>query len=351
VNALKPHLRGLPSYPYKAVAARVKLDQNEGPYDLPPELKAKVLGRLADLEFNRYPSLHADALRQQLSGWLGWPAEGIVVSPGSNLLIQVLVQAANRVLDTAPAFPHYGFSARMQGAAYQAVRLGTGFALPLEALLAAMDDPPGVLFLPNPHAPTGQLYPGSQIAALSERAAQTGWLLVLDEAYHQFSSSDHIELARANPNLALMRTFSKAWGLGGIRAGYVLASAEVANVVQNLLPPFGLPGHTQVILQTVLEHPEYTREIISGIVAERGRLLTALSKHPSWTVYPSQTNFLLVRTPDAEAAYKQLLGQGILVRRQDHYAGLEGCIRISVGTPEENNRLIEAAFALEVVNG
>jgi histidinol-phosphate aminotransferase len=309
------------------------------------------LERLKDLDLNRYPSLHAEPLRQQLGCWLDWPAEGLVVSPGSNLLIQALVQAANRVLDTTPAFPHYAFSAKMQNAAYRAVRLGQGFELPLEQLLEAMDVEPGVLFLPNPHAPTGQLFAVDSIKALADKAAAGGWLLLLDEAYHQFSGSDHIELARTNANVALLRTFSKAWGLGGIRAGYLLCSAEVANVVQNLLPPFGLPAHTEIILQTVLEAPQYTQGIIAEIVKERQFVLSALGKHPSWKVFPSQTNFFLVQTPNAEAAYRGLLSQGILVRRQDHYAGLEGCIRISVGTPEENRRLIEAAFALEVVNG
>lgn len=350
MKAIKPHLHGLPSYPYKAVEAAIKLDQNEGPYDLPASIKARVLERLSSLDFNRYPSLHADELKHQLGSWLGWPTAGIVVSPGSNLLIQALVQAANRVLDTAPAFPHYAFSAKMQNAQYQAVGLGEGFSLPLEGLLQGMNQQPGILFLPNPHAPTGQLFGVDRIQTLADKALQSGWLLLLDEAYHQFSGTDFIQLARTNPNVAIMRTFSKAWGLGGIRAGYLLCTPELTNVVQNLLPPFGLPAHTQVILHTVLESPHYTQAIIAEILKEREAMVSALSKHPSWKVYPSQTNFFLVRTPNAESAYKSLLSQGILVRRQDHYAGLEGCIRISVGTPQENRRLLEAAFSAEVAH-
>lgn len=349
VKAFKPHLQGLPNYPYTKLEAPIKLDQNESPYDLPAELKQRVLQRLAHLDFNRYPYLHAEDVRERLSAYLGWPPEGLVVSPGSNLLIQALAQAAGRVLDTAPSFPHYALSAKISGTPYQALPLGPDFDLPTEALLEAMDTPPGVLFLPNPHAPTARLFAEADLRLLADKAADTGWLLVIDEAYHQFSNTDYAGLARANPHLAILRTFSKAWGLGGIRAGYLLASPEVCHVVQNFVPPFGLPAHTAQILLTVLEAPGYVRGIVQTLVAEREKLFLALQKHPIWQVYKSQTNFLLIRTPDAASAYSGLLRRGILVRRQDHYSGLEGCIRVSVGTPQENQRFLEAAFALSEV--
>jgi len=351
VKAFKPHLQGLSSYPYQKVEAPVKLDQNESPYDLPPELKAQILKRLDRLAFNRYPYLHAEDVREKLAAWLDWPVEGLVLSPGSNLLIQALVQAARRVLDTLPSFPHYAFSARMNAVPYQAVALGQGFTLPTETLQQAMHGEPGVLFVPNPHAPTGQLFPPDEIVLLAEQAARQGWLLVVDEAYHQFAQTDYAWLARTNPHVALLRTFSKAWGLGGVRTGYLLAAPEVCNVVQNLIPPFALPAHTAQVLLAVLEAPSYVEKVVQAIQAERDRLFTALEQHPTWRPYPSQTNFLLVHTPEAAAAYQQLLRQGVLVRRQDHYAGLEGCIRVTVGTPQENQRFLEAAFALAEVSG
>lgn len=349
MKAFKPHLQGLPSYPYKKVEASIKLDQNESPYDLPTELKQRVLERLQHLDFNRYPTLHAEDVRERLASYLGWPMEGLVVSPGSNLLIQALVQAAGRVLDTAPSFPHYAFSAKISATPYRAIALGAGFCLPTQALLEALDALPGVLFLPNPHAPTAQLFAESDIRRLADAAAQTGGLLVIDEAYHQFSGTDYAWLAKANPHVAILRTFSKAWGLGGIRAGYLMASPEVCNVIQNFVPPFGLPAHTAQILLTVLESPGYVQGIVQTLLAERERLFQALQQHPTWKVYKSQTNFFLIRTPDAAAAYNGLLRRDVLVRRQDHYPGLEGCIRASVGTPQENTRFLEAAFSLAEV--
>lgn len=351
VKAFKSHLSALPRYPYQHADAKVKLDQNESPYELPAELKARALEKLAGLPWNRYPELHAEKLREALAEHLGWDKDALVAAPGSNLLIQSLVYAANQVLDTSPSFPYYAVSARLANAPYRAFplrRTREGFELPLEDLLAAMDSPPGVLFLPSPHAPTGMLVPGALIHALAQKALETGWLLVLDEAYHQFSGTDYRPLAASNPQVALLRTFSKAFGLGGIRAGYLLApSKETANAIQNIVPPFVLPAHTAAILETVLEAPAYAERYASEIQKERERVYAKLREHPSWRVFPSSSNFLLIKTPDAEAAYLSLLKAGVLVRRQDQYPLLEGCIRASIGSTQDNNLFLDAAFNLE----
>jgi len=343
VNAFKPHLAGLADYPYKKVDARIKLDQNESPEDLPPELKARALQRLAELHWNRYPELHADDVRADLARHEAWPEAGVVLAPGSNMLITALALGASRVLDTSPAFPHYKGAAVAAGTPYSAVPLAPGFALPLAELLAALDGPPGVLFLPNPHAPTGALFAAGDVARLAEKARATGWLLVVDEAYQAFAGTDARPLARENEQVAILRTFSKSWCLGGIRAGYLLGSPKVAAVVRALVPPFCIPAHTGVIIRTVLEAPGYVAPLLERLRGERVRLLAALRDHPRWTAYPSAANFILIRTPDARAAWEALLARGLLVRRQDHYAGLEGCLRVSVGTREENDLFLAAA--------
>jgi histidinol-phosphate aminotransferase len=344
VDAFKPHLADLADYPYAKVDARIKLDQNESPEDLPAELKRLVLDRLATLPWNRYPELHAHELVAALARHEGWPEAGLVLAPGSNFLVLALAEAARQVLDTAPAFPYYQGAARAAGTPYRAVPLAAGFTLPLPALLAGLDGPPGVLFLPVPHAPTGALFTAGDVGRLAERARATGWLLVIDEAYHAFAGTDARPLARENPSVAILRTFSKAWSLGGVRTGYLLGSPRVAAVVQALLPPFCIPAHTGVIVQAALERPGYVAGLVERIRAERTRLASGLATaQPRWTVHPSAANYLLVRTPDARAAFDHLLSRGLLVRRQDHYAGLEGCIRISVGTAAENDALLAAA--------
>jgi histidinol-phosphate aminotransferase len=344
VSAFKPHLAQVADYPYVKVDARIKLDQNESPEDFPAPLKARALERLAALPWNRYPDLAGEEVRAQLARHEEWPEKGIVLAPGSNLLILALCSAANRVLDTAPSFPYYKGGATAAGTPWEAVALLDGFALPVDGLLAKMDRTlPGVLFLPNPHGPTGKLFEPAGIERLALRARETGWILIVDEAYHAFAGTDYRPLARANPNVGVLRTFSKAWALGGIRAGYLLASPRVAAVAGALLPPFRIPAHTAAILLTALEAPGYIAPMVARIRGERERLFAALSAHPRWRPYPSAANYILVRTPDAKAAYDHLLARGVLVRRQDHYRGLEGCIRITVGSPAENDALLLAA--------
>src|SRR5574337_397551 len=219
MNWFKPHLERLSAYPYRKVEAAIKLDQNESPWDLPPEMKEEALRRIRALPWNRYPEMHAESLRAAVARAEGWPEEGVVLAPGSNFLVLALGLMARQVLDTAPSFAWYQGAAQVSGAPYRAVPLAEDFDLPLQGLLDAMDDPPGALFLSNPHAPTGRLFEEQAVRLLAARAAERGWLLVVDEAYQPFAGSDHRALARGSASVALLRTFSKAWRLGGVRAG------------------------------------------------------------------------------------------------------------------------------------
>ncbi len=300
---------------------------------------------MRDAPWNRYPDMHAEGVRSLLSRFLEWPADGIVVAPGSNFLVLALAMAARRVLDTSPSFAFYEGAARVTGTPYRAVRLGPDFGLPVDGLVREMDQgEAGVVFVASPHAPTGAVFPVPDVERVAEAARRHGWLLAIDEAYCQFSRTDLRPLARANPNVVVLRTFSKAFGLGGVRAGFLLAVPDVAAKVQAMLPPFDVPVHTAAVIETVLESPGRAEEVASGLATERDRVIAGLARHPTWRPHPSQANFFLVRTPDAEAAWRSLLARGILVRRQDHLPGLEGCLRVSVGTPRENDAFLAAAF-------
>jgi len=347
VKALKPHLLALPDYPYTMAQALIKLDQNESPYGLPPELKAELASRLAELPLNRYPRMHAETLAERIADFEGWPEAGVVVGPGSNTIIFALVAAAQRVLDVSPSFVHYEHSAHLLGAPYRAVPLREGFELPVAELQEALGEgEPGVFFLPNPHTPTGAFFAPERVSSLCQTAAAAEWLMIIDEAYYQFAPADMKRQALGEAHLGILRTFSKAWGLAGARAGYLLASEEVARVVRNLLPPFGVPAPTALAVELALEHPGYVAEAVEKVRRERDRVYLELKAHPTWRAYPSHTNFLLIRTPDAAAAYQGLLKKGVLVRRQDHLPGLAGAIRVTIGTPVENDAFLQAAFEL-----
>ncbi len=343
--SVRPSVRAARAYHFTARPARLKLDQNESPYDLPPELKAEVWAKLQAVSWNRYSELAAESLRAALARFHGWDEAGVVVSNGSNVLIQAFVAACGieqRVLSVKPTFAVYGEQARLLGAPLTEVALGEDFGLPLRDLSEELKRGPGVFFLADPAAPTGNVFARDELTKLTDAAAPN-WTLVFDEAYGQFTDADLSPLVRENPHTASLRTFSKAFGLGGVRLGYALTSPDLAQNVQKLLLPFSVSALQVATGLTVLEHPDYVAVRAAEAKRERAYLFAELQKLPGLEIYPSQTNFLLFRVDNAERLFDALLAEGILVRRQDHLPGLSGCLRVSVGTPEENRVFIRAA--------
>ena len=341
MNAFKPHLASVADYPYTKVDARLKLDQNESPDDLPPELKARALERLAALPWNRYPELHAEDVRAAVARHEGWPEEGVVVAPGSNVLVLALAMAARQVIDTVPAFPYYKGGARAAGTPWRGVPLGAGFALPLAGLLEALDGPPGVLFLPDPHAPTGRLFEAGDVEQLAERARARDALLVVDEAYHAFAGTDARPLARANPNVAILRTFSKSWcpRRRPRRLPARLAAASPSVVARAACRPSASRRTRPPSCSPCSSRPATWRRWSARIRAERGAAVRgALARTRSWRPYPSAANYLLVRTPDAKAAFDEPARRGHAGPAAGSLPGLEGCIRDLVGTPRGERR-------------
>jgi histidinol-phosphate aminotransferase len=346
---IRPAIAASPDYPFSPVTAPIKLDQNESFADFPAELKDLALERLRHLPWHRYTDLNAEALSNSLARHEDWSPAGTVVTTGSNVLIALLIQLSalgGRVVTVTPNFALYGLDATLLGAALTEVPLRPDQSFDPDALIAALGEargpqPQGVIYIPRPHAPTGSLCELDELERLA--AACPGWLLVIDEAYHHFTPDDARDLARRHPHVVLLRTFSKAWGLAGLRLGYALASDGVARQLRKLVPPFGISVLQTVCAQVALEQPGYVQDRVAQTLRERERLFKALQRHPSWQPLPSHANFLLVRTPDAARAHAQLLAHGVLVRRQDRLHGLQGCFRVTVGTPEENDAFLRAA--------
>ena len=344
IAAVRSAVTASPDYPFVHHEAPVKLDQNEAPEDFPTELKEEVFALLREEPWHRYPDMHAERLRTMLAAFEGWPAEGIVVTPGSNVLIHALADAAGigqTVVTVAPAFSLYGLAGLLLAGQLREVPLQPDFTLPVEGLKAALAVGSGVLYLAEPHAPTGALHSNDDLRNVLD-AADDRWLVVLDEAYAQFSGSDLSEFY-GRANVARLKTFSKAWGLGGARLGYLLASPVLAASVRKLVPPFNVSIFTLAAGQVALRHVPLMAERVRSIISERQRVFGALGKIPSWKVYPSAANFHLIRTPDAARAWRLLLDRGVLVRRQDSLPGLAGCIRVTVGARADNNAFLAAA--------
>lgn len=348
---IRPAVLSVPAYPFTPIDVPIKLDQNENPYDFPAQLKAEAVRRMLERPWNRYPDLHADKLRDAIAQFENWDNHSLVVTPGSNVLIKILTELAGinqTLLTTNPTFSVYTLEASLLDAKLVQVSLKDDFSLPVQELKAAMErEQPGVFVIAQPHAPTGHVDARHDVKELVRHAEQYGWVTVLDEAYHQYSGTDYRNVVRQHPNTLSLRTFSKAWGLAGVRLGYILAGAEVAQNLQKLVSAFNVNILTETVLEVALENPEYVERIVQETIQERERVFAALQGHPTCQALPSQANFFLLRTQDAWKVYRHLIDHGIVVRRQDKLHLLDGCLRVAIGTPAENDAFIAAINELK----
>lgn len=347
---------------------RVKLDQNESPDDLPASLRAEVLERIARVAFNRYPDLHPIGLERRLAERHGWDPDGVVAANGSNSLVLALavISALGRSLVTvAPSFQLYRSYAALVDAELVELPLGPAFELPLDALCRAVAGRSGLLVLANPAAPTGNLFPASDVARVVASASD-GMLCAIDEAYADFAggvSGDHGVSSRtpmlgsslvqgyghdtpgtpyeASDKTVTLRTFSKAFGLAGARIGYALTAPELAADIRKALPPFCVSAVQEAIVGALLDHPEVVEERVARTVRERDKVVARL-RALGVEAFDSAANFVLFRVADPAALHASLLAADIVVRRQDHLPGAAGCLRVSIGAPSENDEFIEA---------
>lgn len=340
---IRKEVQAMKAYHLSSHPDAIKLNQNEMPYDLPGELKAKVLERLVRIPWNRYPFSQPFAFRDKLAQSLAWPEEGTVVSNGSNVLIQAILLASavgSRILALDPSFSLYEIEAKALGNEVDLIPLGENYSFPLQAILQSLrQHPPSLVFIANPNAPTGNLFPKDEILQVVKEAP---CLVVVDEAYFQFADENLLSELPNYPNLILLRTFSKALGLGGVRIGYALASPEIAQEIVKVLLPYCVSGVSEAIAQTVLEHPEITEKRLTEVKIGRARLFQGLQSQEGVKAYPSQTNFLIFQVADARRVFEGLLQEKVLIRDVSHPVSLPNTLRVSVGTPEENEKFLQA---------
>ena len=341
---IRPEILSVPAYNFKEQSYQVKLDQNESPFDLPVELKQKILSRLGKASFNRYPELDAHSIRNKLAGLVDRNADEIVVSGGSNVLIQALVTGAGldrTVLTTTPNFSLYAMQAQIQARQLIEIPLKANFDLPEEELIAELKKSSGVFFIANPAAPTGNIFLKEDVIELAKASAEN-WLMVIDEAYHEFSDSDYSFLIDEFEHVVSLRTLSKAFGLAGVRLGYGLMNAKLAKQIQKLIIPFSISIFQKIVAEVILDNSSYLDARIAELKAEHKRVFSALLKMQNISPFPSKTNFILFKVSDAEKFYNDLLAQGVLIRRQDHLFNLENCLRVNIGTINENDKFLAA---------
>ena len=301
---------------------------------------------------NRYPEPHPFALSERLGALYGLPGEWVLATRGGDEAIDLLTRSwcsdgQHDVIITPPTFGMYGVCARVQGAGVIAVPLvrGRGYALDVDALRAALGPRVRLVFLCSPNNPTGNSMDRAAVLALA-RELEGRALLVVDEAYVEFSTQGSLvaELA-AHPSLVLLRTLSKAHGLAGARCGALLAQPEVVALLRKVIQPYAVTQLTIEAVFAALAPAPLARSHarIAGVLAERSRLAIALAALPAVSrVWPSDANFLLVEFADAGAALARCHAAGLLVRDFRAAATLGSALRITIGTREQNDRLLES---------
>ncbi len=359
-NLLASHLDRLPAYtpiePFEVLSARygrrpdeiVKLDANENPYGMSPLAKKA----LADLEFAHiYPDPESRALRQSLSQFTGVPAEILLAGAGADelidLLMRVLLEPGDRVLTCPPTFGMYGFDTRLNAGKLIEVPRKADFSIDLERVREVVHrQQPKLIFIANPNNPDGSLLSESELEALLDLPA----LLVLDEAYIEFSASNlanvttRIKAVTEYPNLVVLRTFSKWAGLAGLRVGYGAFPAWLVPTLWKAKQPYNVNVAASAAALASLADLETLQTNLTALITERQILYAALASIPYLQPYPSQANFILckLRAGDAAELKQKLATQhGILVR-YFNTPGLQDHIRISVGRPQDTQTIISA---------
>jgi len=301
-----------------------------------------------NLGCNRYPEPQPAALVDALAALYGVRREQLLVGRGSDEAIDLLVRAFCRagrdaILIQPPTFGMYAVCARVQDAGIVEVPLAAGFSLDADAVLAAVSPAVKLVFICTPNNPTGQPVPRAEVERLAQALAGRA-LLVVDEAYVEFADEGSVaDLIDRYDNLAVLRTLSKAWALAGVRIGSLLANAEVIALLRRIMAPYPLPlpSVDAALLALSGWGQANARAQVEVVRAERRRMQATLPALPGVrAVLPSQANFLAVRFDDAGAAYRRLLAAGIVVRDVRRYPNLGDALRITIGTPAENDRVL-----------
>jgi histidinol-phosphate aminotransferase len=343
--SIKIRVRELRPYSLRPDRARVKLNQNENPWDAPARIKQETLRRISDCTWSRYPNFVPQRLHERLAEFSGWTADGIVAGNGSNELIQALLMVTvgegKRVLINEPTFALYRQIATVLGGDVVSIPLNADLGYDINALAAAVSDfQPEVTIVCSPNNPTGCMLRDDDLRSLLE---STSGLIVVDEAYHEFAEHSVVPLLREHENLVVLRTFSKAMAMAALRAGYLLAAPELAGEISKAVLPYNLNAISQTAAEVAVEmYEDELRPLVRKIIAERARLCDALSRISGLTPAPSRANFILVRSAiDPKQVFVELIERNILIRDVSSYPMLSDCFRVSVGTPEENDLLLE----------
>jgi histidinol-phosphate aminotransferase len=343
---IREEILALSGYRIPDASGMVKLDAMENPYRLPEDVRGEIADLVAQAEINRYPEAGSIRLKAKLREALGVPSGAeLVLGNGSDETLQMLMLATARpgatVLCVEPSFVMFRLIATFCGLRYVGVPLrAPDFALDAERMTAAIaEHQPALVIIAYPNNPTGNLFDDAGIERVLNAAPG---IVVLDEAYHAFASATWLDRIAEHSNLLVMRTLSKS-GLAGLRLGILAGRTEWLSHVDKVRLPYNVNVLTQLVAEQALRHRSLLDGQAAAIKAERSRLHGELERLESTTPFPSDANFILFRTRAADSVFDGLKRRGVLIRNLNgSHPMLEDCLRVTVGTPEENDRFLAA---------
>jgi len=345
---VRDDLAMMEGYHSPQVSVDVRLNTNESPYPPPPAFTEQLTAAIADVAWHRYPDRVATGLRAKLASHYGVRADQVFVANGSNEVLQCVLLAyggpGRRAAVFEPTYALHSHIARIAGTEVVTGERTELFALDLDVVRTVLEaHAPEVVFLCSPNNPTGVVDPPETVQFVLDLAQVYGGLVVVDEAYGQFAPSSAVSLVSDDVPLVVSRTFSKTWSLAALRLGYCIGPSWLVAELDNVVLPYHLDAVKQIAGTLALDFRREMDERVSLLVEERGRLVAALRDLPV-TVWPSGANFVLFRPEDRDGndVWQALVDRSVLVRNCASWPRLDGCLRVPIGTPEEDDRFLAA---------
>jgi len=343
----RPGLENMKPYSVEEKEWDIKLDANESPNNLPPLVRERVMNQLEYLAFNRYPDMAVRELRAQIAENFNTSVQNVQIGNGSSEIIMALCQvfggAGRSIVFPVPSFSMYTVYAQLSDSQPVPVRLNEDFSVSRDKILAAaVESNAKLIILCNPNNPTGTVMPHEDIEYI---VSQAKCPVLVDEAYFEFYGESAVDLMAKYENIIIARTFSKAYGLAAARVGYVLGTASIIAMLDRVLMPYHINSLSLATAEILYQMRDEFMPGLEQIIAERIRLAAALEGIASIKVYPSETNFLLIKTAKSKELGEYLSSKNIGIRDFSAVPGLINCIRLTVGTPLENGNLLKAITA------
>ena len=347
----RPDVQSMHAYAVQDARGLLKLDAMENPYGLPFALQAELGARLGALALNRYPGDRGNDLKRALAAHAQVPAGfDLMLGNGSDELISLLAMACDlpdaTIVAPVPGFVMYAMSAQLQGLRFVGVPLTADFELDEPAMLAAIvQDKPAILYLAYPNNPTANLWDDAVIEKIVEAQGAQGGLVVIDEAYQPFAARSYIDRVARHGHVLLMRTLSK-FGLAGIRLGYLMGPQALIAEIDKVRPPYNISVLNCECALFALEHADVFAAQAAEIRSQRAVVVQRLARLPAVRSWPSEANMILIRVPDAAKTFDGMKARGVLVKNVSKmHPLLANCLRLTVGTADENAQMLAALEA------